>query len=249
MASPKEHLPIDRSYNDKTHGILQDGTSPKDKIVKTVRFQDNEVSSSSDSSTKDASTNTANDNNLDVEEEKVKEDDNLIIPSHLSCGVKLTRANYYTKPPLNELYKFKNDKGECIVKGFTIGHARFGSVYFPDAMDVTNLNLDEIVEIDYRDITVYADDDKKPPIGQGLNRPARVTMENVWPRDKSTQEPVYDPKEIAKTNFKDRLCSLSKQQNTTFLDYCAETGTWSFTVDHFSKYTYAEINQEDVKKS
>ncbi|KAB0799791.1 hypothetical protein PPYR_07671 [Photinus pyralis] len=243
ISKESDHLQRDNSYGDRTRSILQDETSPKDKVSKTVRFQDNEVSSSSDSSTRDASTNTANDNTVGEEE---KENNNAIISTHLSCGVKLTRPEYYTKPPLNELHKYKNEKGECIVKGFTIGHNRFGSVYFPDAMDVSNLNLDEIVDIDHRDITVYADDDKKPPIGQGLNRRAQITMENVWPRDKHTQKPVYNVEEIAKTNFIDRLRLLSKKQNTTFLDYRPETGTWKFTVDHFSKYCYEE---SDCKKS
>lgn len=62
--------------------------------------------------------------------------------------------------------QYLDDSGRCVVKGFTIGRKGYGNVYFPDEMDVAGLNIDELVHFRYREINVYPDDSKKPPVGQ-----------------------------------------------------------------------------------
>ncbi|KAK5638782.1 hypothetical protein RI129_013077 [Pyrocoelia pectoralis] len=150
--------------------------------------------------------------------------------NHLSCGVKLTRPEYYTVPPLNELYKYKNDRGECVIKGFIVGRLGFGEVCFRDPVDVANLNLDEIVLFRRGEIILYGDDGTAPSIGEGLNRSARVTLERLWPRDQA----------ICDISFEDKLRFLTEKQNATFLHYYPDTGTCVFAVDHFSKYSYKD---------
>lgn len=46
----------------------------------------------------------------------------------------------------------------------------YGSIYFEGEVNLTNLNLDEIVHIRRKEVIVYPDDDQKPPISEGLNR-------------------------------------------------------------------------------
>jgi len=41
-----------------------------------------------------------------------------------------------------------------------------------------------------KEVTIYPDDDRKPPEGQGLNKRAEVTLDCVWPKDKATHSPV-----------------------------------------------------------
>lgn len=56
----------------------------------------------------------------------------------------LTRENYYTIPTISELKALFNDRGECILKQFTVGHEQYGSVTFYGQMNIAGLNLDEI---------------------------------------------------------------------------------------------------------
>ena len=48
--------------------------------------------------------------------------------------------------------------------------AGYGSVYFEGEVNLTGIDLDDIVHIRRKEVTVYPDDDKKPQLGEGLNR-------------------------------------------------------------------------------
>jgi hypothetical protein len=57
---------------------------------------------------------------------------------------KLSREDYYTKPSISELKSSFNDKGQCLVKQFTVGHEKYGSVTFYGEVNVAGLDLDRI---------------------------------------------------------------------------------------------------------
>lgn len=118
----------------------------------------------------------------------------FFVSPFVSAGIVLTRVGYYTIPSMEELGKMLNENGECIVENFTVGRKGtlritglktftcvvklsnrepfpgYGSVFFPGEVNLTNLNLDEIVHLRRKEIIVYPDDKDKPSAGEGLNR-------------------------------------------------------------------------------
>ena len=52
--------------------------------------------------------------------------------------------------------------------------------------DVRKLDLESIVQFNSREVTVYKDESMKTPVGQGLNKPAEVTLLNVKRINKKT---------------------------------------------------------------
>lgn len=46
----------------------------------------------------------------------------------------------------------------------------YGSVFFSGKVNLTDLNLDEIVHFRRKEVIIYPDDKDKPSVGEGLNR-------------------------------------------------------------------------------
>lgn len=161
-----------------------------------------------------------------------------------SAKVTLRRVGYYTIPALDKLDEYVCGE-TCVVPNFTVGRKGYGNVYFPDSFDIYGLNLDEIVYFRHKEVVIYPDDEKKPPVGQGLNRKAQVTLDRVWPNDKFQHEPITDPHRIAAMNYEAKLRRVSAKHDTSFLEYRPETGSWVFKVDHFSKYGLSDSDEDD----
>ena len=159
-------------------------------------------------------------------------------------GIILRRAGYYTIPSLDEITEFMDTEGRCIVPNFTIGRRGYGNVYFDEEMDVSGLNLDEIVHFRNKEIILYQDDENKPPVGEGLNRKAQVTLDQIWPHDKNTHEPIKDPERLEALGYEAKLRRICEKRGTKFLEYRPESGSCVFKVDHFSKYTLSDSDDE-----
>ncbi|XP_028276799.1 nuclear pore complex protein Nup98-Nup96 isoform X2 [Parambassis ranga] len=161
------------------------------------------------------------------------------------AGIVLSRVGYYTIPSMDELAEMVDENGQCVVENFSIGRKGYGSVFFPGEVNVAGLNLDEIVHFRRKEVIVYPDDKNKPPEGEGLNRRAEVTLDGVWPNDKTTCTQIRSPERLTEMNYEGRLEKASRKQGARFLEYRPETGSWVFEVAHFSKYGLQDSDEDE----
>ncbi|XP_078323949.1 nuclear pore complex protein Nup98-Nup96-like isoform X3 [Crassostrea virginica] len=162
------------------------------------------------------------------------------------AGIILTRPGYYTIPPIEELCELVDENGDCFVEGFTVGREGYGNIFFPGQINVANLNLDEIVHIRRKEVIVYPDDDNKPPEGEELNRKAEITLDCVWPTDKTTRSFIKDPERLKTLGYHEKMEEITARIGGRFLDYRPETGSWVFEVKHFTKYGLEDSDEEDL---
>lgn len=63
-----------------------------------------------------------------------------------------------------------------------------------------------------------------------FNRRAEVTLDGVWPTDKTSRCLIKSPERLAEMNYEGRLESVSRKQGARFKEYRPETGSWVFKV-------------------
>ncbi|CAJ1957724.1 unnamed protein product, partial [Sphenostylis stenocarpa] len=164
---------------------------------------------------------------------------------------KLRRSDYYTLPRVHELAaKERAEPGFCShVKDFVVGRQGYGSIRFLGETDVRGLDLESLIQFNNREVIVYMDDSKKPPVGQGLNKPAEVTLLNIKCFDKKTGHQYTEGPKIEK--YKEMLKRKAEDQGAEFVSYDPTKGEWKIRVNHFSVYKLVEedehgwINDDD----
>ncbi|CAF0852273.1 unnamed protein product [Brachionus calyciflorus] len=162
------------------------------------------------------------------------------------AGIVLERPGYFTIPSLSELANMVDAKtGDCIVDNFAIGRVDYGCITYPGLTNLKNMNLDEIIHIRRKEVHVYPDDTKKPAVGQGLNKPAEVTLHRIWPSDKQTRMPITDPNRIINMGYNKKIEKATIEMGAQFIDYDPVTGSWTFKVKHFSKYGLDDSDDEE----
>ncbi|KAK6739614.1 hypothetical protein RB195_008237 [Necator americanus] len=158
--------------------------------------------------------------------------------------VQLNSPDYFTEPTINAMKEMVVNGKVILNNGLTVGRATYGSVFWPGRIELEDVTLDEIVVFRHKEVTVYPDESKKPPLGEGLNRPAEVTLERVWHVDRATKEEVRDPLKLIDLGWRDRLEKVTARMGATFKDYRPSTGSWVFRVEHFSKYGLPDDDDE-----
>ncbi|KAK4360804.1 hypothetical protein RND71_019756 [Anisodus tanguticus] len=158
---------------------------------------------------------------------------------------KLRHSDYYTEPRIQELAaKERAEPGFCRrVKDFVVGRHGYGSIKFMGETDVRRLDLESLIQFNNREVIVYMDESKKPPVGQGLNKPAEVTLLNIKCFDKKTGQHYTEGPRIEK--YKDMLKRKAGDQGAEFVSYDPVKGEWKFRVQHFSKYRLQEDNEDE----
>ncbi|XP_049348812.1 nuclear pore complex protein NUP98A isoform X1 [Solanum verrucosum] len=158
---------------------------------------------------------------------------------------KLLHSDYYTEPRIQELAaKERAEPGFCRrVKDFVVGRHGYGSIKFMGETDVRRLDLESLIQFNNREVIVYMDESKKPPVGQGLNKPAEVTLLNIKCFDKKTGQQYTEGPRIEK--YKEMLKRKAGDQGAEFVSYDPVKGEWKFRVQHFSKYWLHEDNEDE----
>ncbi|KAL1357010.1 hypothetical protein AAHE18_05G226000 [Arachis hypogaea] len=158
---------------------------------------------------------------------------------------KLRRSDYYTQPRIHELAaKERAEPGFCShVKDFVVGRQGYGSIRFLGETDVRGLDLESLIQFNNREVIVYMDDAKKPPVGQGLNKPAEVTLLNIKCFDKKTGQQYTEGPKIEK--YKEMLKRKAEDQGAEFISYDPIKGEWKIRVNHFSIY---KLLDEEVRE-
>lgn len=143
---------------------------------------------------------------------------------------------YHMDPSRQELERMSSDERKH-VSGFCVGREGCGYVSFDHPVDLSLAPLDDIFEklvvIEIRSLTVYPESSGKPPLGQGLNVPSTIYLENSWPRTKDRKTPIYDK---SGPRFNKHVDRLRKVSGTEFVRYEKDTGIWVFKVPHFTTY-------------
>ncbi|RFU24917.1 hypothetical protein B7463_g11421, partial [Scytalidium lignicola] len=153
-------------------------------------------------------------------------------------------GQYWMKPTKEEIQGMNRVQRQKVTR-FTVGRDGVGEVTFNVPVDLTNINLDEIfddmVVLLPRSCTVYPNPSKKPPMGKGLNVPSTISLKNSWPRGKDKRTPTG---EKAGPRVQKHIERLKRVADTNFVNYEADTGVWTFTVEHFTTYGL-DYDEED----
>lgn len=138
---------------------------------------------------------------------------------------------YYTLPSAEEM---RQSSG--MVDGFTVGRRGLGWVRWEGYTDVRGGVLEAVKELVHFGrgwVEVYPKGGAwvKPPRGQGLNRPATISLHGCRPEPSCTLFAF--------------IARLRATPNTRFLAYCPISGTWTFTVEHFTRYGLSNDDSDD----
>ncbi|CAH8300786.1 unnamed protein product [Eruca vesicaria subsp. sativa] len=146
---------------------------------------------------------------------------------------KLHHAEYFTEPRIQEIAaKERVSPGYCgRVRDFVVGRHGYGSIKFLGETDVRKLDLEKLVQFNNREVLVYMDESQKPPVGEGLNKPAEVTLLNIKCMDKKSGKQVMEGPRVEK--YKEMLKRKAEEQGAQFVSYDAVNGEWKFKVEHF----------------
>jgi len=161
------------------------------------------------------------------------------LPSYVP---KLTKSDGYSVSPSIEAMAQMSEADLAAVSNFVVSREGLGSIAWEGAVDVRGVDLDSVVEIKFRDVAVYDAEEEngtKPPLGSKLNRPAVITMYDVFPKDGGA-----DATEVARSKFEKRISKSTKKMGADLISYNAETGVWKFRVLHFSRYNLDDSDDD-----
>lgn len=167
------------------------------------------------------------------DEDKVSAPTERYVADVLALLPKLPAADYYIKPSLSELAaREMAEAGFCShVRDFIVGREGYGSIKFLGETDIRHLDIESIVQFKDREVTIYPDDEKKPQVGQHLNKEAEVTLLNVKCIDSKTGEQYVEGHQVQ--SYQEMLIKKIEEEGAEFVSYDPVEGEWKVRVQHF----------------
>lgn len=119
------------------------------------------------------------------------------------------------------------------VCNLTIRRPGVGEVTFHGKIDLLKeyavlQDLPAVVRLEPCEVVLYPDPDTRPQEGEGLNRPATITLFQCKPPSHSTF-----PDAESKARYRERIARMTREKGARFVDYDCDRGIWQFRVDHF----------------
>ena len=154
---------------------------------------------------------------------------------------KMTKADYHVFPSIAELGAM-SEADIAAVSGFKVERHGFGSVEWDGAVDVRGVDIDTVVVIESKNVSVYdkaEETGEKPEQGSKLNRPAVITMFDIFPKEGAESSPE------AKAKLRRKIEKSTKKMGAELLSFEEESGVWKFRVGHFSRYGLDDDSEEE----
>ncbi|XP_078444130.1 SUPPRESSOR OF AUXIN RESISTANCE 3 isoform X2 [Wolffia australiana] len=146
----------------------------------------------------------------------------------------LRSPDYYVRPSVGEIAAGESsDEGfSGRVPEFVVGRLGHGEVKFSGLTDVRRIDLEEIVKFERQSVAVYEDEDRKPPIGQGLNKSAEVSL-------------IVDSGGADVDFLVRKLKRVCEKQGAQFVSFDPINSKWTFLVPHFSRFGLFDDDIDD----
>mmetsp|Transcript_10161 Transcript_10161/g.19030 ORF Transcript_10161/g.19030 Transcript_10161/m.19030 type:complete len:1878 (-) Transcript_10161:4615-10248(-) len=157
---------------------------------------------------------------------------------------KLTREGYVMTPSADTLSKM-SEADLAAVPNFVVERIGFGSVAWEGAVDVRGIDLDSVVNIESKAVEVYHKEEEKgtkPSVGTKLNRPAVLTLHNVYPKS------GVDASDSEKEQFERKIAKKTKDMGASLVLYDPDIGVWKLHVEHFSRYALDDDSDDDSNR-
>lgn len=158
---------------------------------------------------------------------------------------KMTKPGYNVYPSIPEL-EAMSEADLAAVAGFKVERPGYGSVAWDGAVDVRGVDIDAVVVIESKNVSVYDEAEEKgekPQRGSKLNRPAVITMQDIYPKDGAESSTE------AKEKLKRKIEKSTKKMGAELLSFDTEGGVWTFRVGHFSRYGLDDDSDSDEEES
>ncbi len=163
--------------------------------------------------------NLQNDDVLLLENTKLlmkKRDERL--PADLSKVPVLNSPGYSTTPSFETLARMTEEE-LAAVDNFSVQNV-WGQVTFLKPVDLRGANLDDIIHIEKKSITVYRNDAFRPKFGTGLNVPVRMTFRQYG------LDSVKSNDQLMK-----KINTFVKRNNAQLVEICRESDSITFIIN------------------